>query len=102
MARRRYGKKKGGYRSKKVSVTAVAPLIYMAGVAYTGYKAGGAKQMANDVVARTTGYSMIGEKFDASYAMPTLGVVVGSFLAHKIVAIAGVNRNVPKWMPIKF
>ena len=104
MARRRYKKSR---RHSKSLFGMMKGALYTGAVAipmYQGYQqlGGGVNQMANDVVARTTGYSMIGQKFDASYAMPTLGVVAASFVAHKVAGATGVNRYVPKWMPIKF
>lgn len=94
--------KKSGVRSKKLSITGAAPLIYMGAVAYNGYQTGGIKQMANDVIARTTGWSMIGNHWKGDYLVPTGMVVGSSFVAHKVASIAQVNRYIPKWLPIKF
>lgn len=96
---RRYKKKRSSGRAKP-SLISMVPLAAIAVRAADGYKARGIEGMIAYPVASVTGYDMKAKSFDVTTALPFYGVVVGSYVAKKIVGMAGVNRAM-KGLPFR-
>jgi len=97
MAKRRYGKKRRGSRSKKVPMAIMVPL---AGQAMSSYMASSnPAHKLNNFALKTTGYDFVNGNFNAGAAMPFWGAMVAGIVVHR-VAGRTVNRYIPKWIPV--
>jgi len=93
VARRRYGRKRKGGKSKAIPLAIVLPVAAQAYSSFTAYANPVSKM--HDFVTKTSGYDIAGRKFDAGQAMPFwLGMIAG-VVVHK-VANKTVNRHIRK------
>lgn len=95
MAKRRYGKKRGGSRSKKLPLAIALP-VGMAGAQAMKYVMAGNYTSAQHVF---TGIQANGG-FDQGRFMMTYLPIVAGVLVHKGASRLGVNRYIPKWIPV--
>jgi len=97
MAKRRYGKKKGGSRSKKMPIAVFAPMAVPLIRAYQQTGTYGAKM---DRLTRSiTGVSIDSGQFNVADALPYWMAQGAGIVVHK-VAGKTVNRYIPKWVPV--
>ena len=95
MARRKYGKKRRSGGSKKVPIAVVGP------IALLGYQA--AKfALAGDM--NNAGYVLTGVNsggnFNMGRVIQSYTPIAAGIVVHKIASRAGVNRYIPKWLPL--
>ena len=96
MAKRRYGKKRGGSRSKKLPLAIVVPMA-VAGMQVARQAMAG---NYNGAVERMTGYDPAGKHFDVNSFMTTYAPIAVGVVVHRVAGRAGVNRYIPKWLPV--
>jgi len=96
MARR--SKKKGGSRSKKMPLAIVAP---MAVVGY-GIAKDAMSGNNNMAVLKMTGFDMgsTSDRFKPQYLIGTYGPLAAGVIVHRFAGRMGVNRYIPKWIPV--
>jgi len=94
MARRNKKHRRSG--SKKLPLAIVVPMA-VAGVQV------GQQIMAgnyNGAVERMTGYDPAGKHFDSNSFLTTYAPIAVGVVVHKVAGRAGVNRYIPKWLPL--
>lgn len=94
MAKRRYGKRRGGSRSKKLPLSIVIPMAVPAIQAGKHLMAGQMPEAAYVM----TGIDINGQ-FHAGRLVQTYAPMVGGVLVHKFAG-RFVNRYIPKWLPV--
>ena len=98
MARRRKSRK---YGKTKPSLISMVPVAYLGANAYNGYtNHGGAYGAVQDTITALTAFDIKSGTFNPVWAMPFYGTVVGSYVAKKLVGMAGVNRAL-KGLPFR-
>jgi len=100
MARRRYGKKKGGSRSKKMPLAIVAPMAVVGyGIAKDAMSGASGQNLA---IAKLTGFDRgsSSDSFKPMMLVQTYGPVAAGVIVHKMAGRMGVNRYIPKWLPV--
>lgn len=93
-------KKSRGGRSHKVPLSIVAPMAVVGyGIAKNAMEGPSGQNMA---VLKMTGFDMgsTSDRFKPMYLVGTYGPVAAGFLVHKMAGRLGVNRYIPKWMPV--
>ena len=90
MARRK--SKKGRRGKAKPSLLSMAPIVMVGVRAYDGYKARGLEGAMAYPLASVSGYDVADGSWDPSRLLPFGGVLVGTYVAKKLVGMAGVNR----------
>lgn len=97
MARRKM-KKRGGSRSKKMPLTILAPALYPAVDGLKAMAGGDIAQGAKILVWRYGGVDDSG--FNLGRVTQTYVPVLAGVIVHKAANKFGVNRYLPKWLPV--
>lgn len=93
-------RKKGRHSKAKPSLISMIPVAFLAVKAYDGYKSGGPAGAVIRPVREFTGFALDGAPWRADLAAQGAGIVVGTMVAKKLVAMSGVNRAM-KGMPFR-
>lgn len=96
MARRRYGRRRGGHRSKSIGIVPTVTTILPSVITFASDIKGGftVQQSANDVVMKLTGFNMGTGKFNPDHAtngMIAIGGIAVTYIGRKL----RLNRYVP-------
>ena len=98
MAKRRYGKKRRSGGSKKLPLAIVAPM------AVVGYGIAKDVMAGNNIMAvvKMTGFDTgsTSDRFKPQYLVGTYGPILAGAMVHKVAGRMGVNRYIPKWLPV--
>lgn len=91
-------KRRSAPKLSLISLVSLAPLAY---TAYDGYKIGGFKNMASNVSAAMTGYSLNTGNWNATSLKYGLAPIVLGAVFKKIIGALGVNRGFNLKLPVK-
>jgi hypothetical protein len=81
----RYRRHRKGHRaSKKLSITGLAPVAFIATEAYGGYKANGPSGALNNAIGFTTGYNIAGKKFEPENLIPLASILIAGYAVRKV------------------
>ena len=95
MARKRYGRKGRGTKSRAIPMLAIAPVIYQSVASYRQV-GGDLTLVPENLFWRFTGYSMKDGRFNKNVAVASAGMFLAAFAAHKIANRFGINKHVKK------
>jgi len=80
----RYRRKKSRRASKKISITGILPVGYLAIEAMNGYKANGSQGLIDNVAGRTTGFVPSQGKWEGANLIPMASLLIGGYAVRKV------------------
>ncbi len=99
MARNRF-KKKGGSKNRKLSLAMVGGFTPYLLEIVDGVKKEGVVDGLKHRVPKIVGYDAYANKFSFTTGMQVWPAMIAGVVVHKAAKLLGINRALPKWLPV--